>query len=261
MQEEIHQALQQIELTHEIRVLYACESGSRAWGFASPDSDYDVRFVYVHRRDWYLSIDSGRDVIEESLPGDLDVSGWELRKAFRLFRKCNPALMEWLHSPTVYASKDGLRERLCGLPWYAEGQGTDLRFSPDRALRHYLNMAKGNVRNYFDTDLVPLKKYLYVLRPLLACQWIETRLTLPPVPFAELVEATVTDSALHAAIDDLVWQKRQVGEMDRGPKVPVLSEYIDRELERWEKGPNLPHAEPRTEDLNSLFNEMLNLWP
>jgi uncharacterized protein len=100
--QRVRDALAQVETERNVRVLFACESGSRAWGFASRDSDYDVRFLYVHRRDWYLSVEDRRDVIERPIADDLDVSGWELRKALRLLRKSNPPLFEWLKSPVVY---------------------------------------------------------------------------------------------------------------------------------------------------------------
>lgn len=84
MKQQVQTELTRIERESGVRVLLAVESGSRAWGFASPDSDYDVRFLYAHPRDWYVSVFEGRDVIEQMLPGDLDVSGWDLRKALRL---------------------------------------------------------------------------------------------------------------------------------------------------------------------------------
>src|SRR4051794_14574214 len=100
--QRVSAALLAVEHEKDVRVLYACESGSRAWGFASRDSDYDVPFLYVHERDWYLSVDDRRDVLEYPLRDELDVSGWELRKALRLLRKSNPPLLEWLNSPMVY---------------------------------------------------------------------------------------------------------------------------------------------------------------
>src|SRR5436190_9326529 len=100
--QRVRAALARLEAERNVRVLFACESGSRAWGFASCDSDYDVRFLYVHARDWYLSVEDRRDVIEQPIVDDLDVSGWELRKALRLLRKSNPPLLEWLQSPMVY---------------------------------------------------------------------------------------------------------------------------------------------------------------
>ena len=132
----VRDALADLEATRDVRVLYACESGSRAWGFASRDSDYDVRFLYVHRRDWYLSVDDRRDVIEQSIANDLDVSGWELRKALRLLRKSNPPLLEWLRSPVVYRHD----------PLFAAEFGALASefYSPRRCFAHYLHMARGN---------------------------------------------------------------------------------------------------------------------
>ena len=101
MKSEIVAQIQGIESTHDVTVLYACESGSRGWGFASPDSDYDVRFIYVHRLPWYFQVSPGRDVIEVPISGDLDINGWELRKALGLIKKGNATLIEWLDSPVV----------------------------------------------------------------------------------------------------------------------------------------------------------------
>ena len=164
--QRVRNALAQVEAARNVRVLFACESGSRAWGFASRDSDYDVRFLYVHRRDWYLSVEDRRDVIEQPIADDLDVSGWELRKALRLLRKSNPPLLEWLKSPVVYRHD----------PVFAAEFGALAAefYSPRRCFAHYLHMAFGNWRDYLrGREEVSLKKYLYVFRPLLACRWIE----------------------------------------------------------------------------------------
>mgnify|MGYP006200345901 CR=1 FL=1 len=115
MRSWVLEELQRIEREHDVRVLYACESGSRAWGFASTDSDFDVRFIYVHRQDWYLRIDEPRDVIERPLTDELDISGWELRKTLRLLRNANPTLLEWLDSPLVYRAEPGALQALRGL--------------------------------------------------------------------------------------------------------------------------------------------------
>ena len=122
----------------------ACESGSRAWGFPSKDSDYDVRFIYVHNPNWYLSIDHKRDVIEIpardpiSIPIDplIDLSGWEITKALRLFRKSNPPLLEWLKSSIVYYQSYSTIDKIRELDKNI--------FSPTSCLYHYLHMAKGN---------------------------------------------------------------------------------------------------------------------
>lgn len=162
---EIEQRLAIIESEHNVRVLFACESGSRGWGFASPDSDYDVRFIYVHPLPWYLHVSKERDVIELPISDVLDINGWELRKALGLLKKGNATLIEWLDSPIVYRADttflDGIRAAACKT------------YQPERSFHHYVHMARGNYRMYLRGDMVRLKKYLYVLRPLLATLWIE----------------------------------------------------------------------------------------
>ena len=134
--QRVQDALAQVEAERDVRVLFACESGSRAWGFASRDSDYDVRFLYAHRRDWYLSVEDRRDVIERPIADDLDVSGWELRKALRLLRKSNPPLLEWLQSPVVYRRDPVFTTEF--------GVLASEFYSPRRCFAHYLHMAFGN---------------------------------------------------------------------------------------------------------------------
>src|ERR1041385_3130769 len=111
----IKQRLSSIELNSNVQVLFAAESGSRAWGFPSPDSDYDARFIYVHPKDYYLSIDDQRDVLEMPVDGVLDINGWDIRKALKLFAKSNAPLFEWLQSPIVYKSDDGFHKALVEL--------------------------------------------------------------------------------------------------------------------------------------------------
>src|SRR5512142_2332885 len=147
----VGQALDQIEAEHDVKVLFACESGSRGWGFASPDSDYDVRFVYVHRLPWYLTIEAQRDVIELPISDELDVSGWELRKALQLLHKSNPTLLEWLDSPVCYLEDGAAIKRLRELA--AEF------YSPHKARNHYRAMAMKNFRGYLQGEEVRLKKY------------------------------------------------------------------------------------------------------
>ena len=158
----IAEKLADIERQHQVTVLYACESGSRGWGFASPDSDYDVRFVYVHRLPWYLTVLPGRDVIEQPISGDLDINGWDLRKTLGLLRDSNPTLLEWLRSPIVYRAVE---------PWAPRALAEE-EFSLVRGYHHYVSMARKNLREHLLGEVVRYKKYLYVLRPLLAARWI-----------------------------------------------------------------------------------------
>ena len=164
MDAHIIQNLSDIEHAENVRIFFACESGSRAWGFPSADSDYDVRFLYIRPVEWYLSILEDRDVIEKPISGDLDINGWDLKKALGLFRKSNPPLMEWLGSPIVYRETGTIAQRMRDLaPTF---------YSPISSTYHYLQMARRNFREYLHGEQVWVKKYFYVLRPLFAVQWL-----------------------------------------------------------------------------------------
>jgi predicted nucleotidyltransferase len=248
MREEIEKALKAIERDCGVRILYACESGSRAWGFASADSDYDVRFIYVHHIDWYLSIQDHRDVIERMLPGDLDVSGWEIRKALRLFRKSNPPLLEWMSSPIVYREDEAFMSSLHAL--------MDSYYSPSSCFRHYLHMAEGNIRGYLTGDAVRTKKYLYVLRPMLGCRWIEQGLGPVPMEFERLYE-TLDEAPVLTAIKNLVERKRSGTELELEPPDPILAAFIEAEIERLRVLPFLHESPPTVDALDRLFRRMV----
>ena len=104
--------LREVEQQYHVKVLLAVESGSRAWGFESLNSDWDVRFIYVHRPEWYFRIEDQRDVIEHMYDDDVDLAGWELRKALGLLRRCNPSLLEWIHSPVMYEADSEFYRRV-----------------------------------------------------------------------------------------------------------------------------------------------------
>ena len=230
-------ALDEIEAHHDVRVLFACESGSRGWGFASPDSDYDVRFVYVHRLPWYLRVEPQRDVIELPISDELDVSGWELRKALGLLRRSNPTLLEWLDSPVVYREHAAVGPRLRALA--AEF------FSPRRGRHHYLAMARKNFRGYLQGEQVRLKKYLYVLRPLLAVRWIDRGLGMPPMRFADLATGVLDDRELLDEINALLEVKMRAGEAEYGPQRPRIHAFIAAALAGAAQEPE--HAVPQGE--------------
>ncbi|MBI5015719.1 MAG: nucleotidyltransferase domain-containing protein [Deltaproteobacteria bacterium] len=246
--------LSAVENAEGLRVLYACEAGSRAWGFASLDSDYDVRFLYVRPVAWYLSIDDRRDVVERPLRGLLDVTGWDLQKALRLFRKSNPPLLEWLGSPIVYREAGPLAARLRELlPRY---------YSPRACLHHYLHMARGNFREYLQGETVWLKKYLYVLRPLLACRWIEAGRGAVPVRFLDLLGAVSVPERVGEALGELLESKRAGQELDRGPRSPALSQFIEEEIDRLGAAPEAAPPPAGTAALDDLFREcLLDAWP
>lgn len=254
IKEKIRQLLFDIEAAEGVRVLYACESGSRAWGFPSADSDYDVRFLYVHPPQWYLSIEDRPDVIERPVRDSIDSSGWELRKALRLFRKSNPPLLEWLRSPIVYLERSSLATGLREL--------AAVYYSPAACAHHYLHMAQGNFREYLRGERVLLKKYLYVLRPILAVNWIERGLGVVPMEFDALLRKLALPPELRREVQGLLEAKRAGAELDYGPKKAIISQFIERELDRLSRTTfDYAHQPGSIEKLDGIFRSALReVW-
>lgn len=249
MHTQILACLDQIEHDHGVRILYAAESGSRAWGFASSDSDYDVRFVYIRPLEDYLSIAAQRDVIEVPIDRLLDVNGWDIRKALALFRKSNAPLYEWLQSPIVYR-----RDARCSDPWLALLPDY---FSRRAGCHHYLSMARNAYEHQLQGARVRLKHYFYALRPLLAAAWILERGGVPPMEFASL-RSQVADATVQAAIDALLDLKRRSDERAETAPVPVLQDFIARRLAAHQQDSAVlaPHSGAE-EPLNRLFRSLL----
>lgn len=251
MEDTIRSRLDALQASENICIVYACESGSRAWGFPSADSDYDVRFIYVRPVEWYLSIDDKRDVIERPVEDGLDINGWDLRKALRLFRKSNPPLLEWLGSPIVYLERGAVAARLREL--------AKTHYSPSACQYHYLHMARGNFREYLQGETVRTKKYFYVLRPLLAVNWIERGFGPVPTDFNVLLDKLVTEPTLRSEIEKLLSAKRAGTELDHGPRIEPISRFIESELARWEgqKIVSQAPASDLTDQLDKLFRATL----
>lgn len=217
MKQLIVSKLKEIEKRENIRILLAVESGSRAWGFASPDSDYDVRFIYVRKPEDYLRLDSMRDVIELPVDEILDINGWDLQKTLRLLYKSNPTLFEWFSSPIVYIETgfaDKFRAMMNGY------------FSTKRSLYHYISMAEGNYREYLKREMVRAKKYFYVLRPVMACGWILDKGTPPPMRFTDLMREELPKEMFPEVIRllDLKMNSPEVNEI---PGIDAINEYLD----------------------------------
>ncbi|RED65416.1 nucleotidyltransferase domain-containing protein [Cohnella phaseoli] len=248
----ITEQLERLESEEQVRILYACESGSRAWGFPSRDSDYDVRFIYVRKPEWYLSIFDRRDVIERPISDKLDISGWDLRKALNLYRKSNPPLLEWLQSPIRYAEKSVVASQLRRI--------SPLAFSPKSCMYHYLNMARGNYRDYLQGERVRIKKYFYVLRPVLACEWIERYGGMPPIEFDTLVERLIPRSgSLGETVAELLARKKSGDELDIEPKLAPINDYLEKRLHELENSAiEMKTADARLgEQLDDLFRSAL----
>jgi predicted nucleotidyltransferase len=206
-------------------VLYAAESGSRAWGFPSPDSDFDVRFLYAHERDWYVSLSEERDVIERPLDERrVDLAGWDIRKALRLLLRSNPALYEWLVSPIVYVDSP-LRAELKSL--------FEAAASPRALAHHYWSIARGQWRSSIEgRDEVRLKKYFYVVRPLLSLAWVAQHQGPPPMAVGDLLAGSELPPAARRAFEALLTAKRATPELGARPPIAEIDAWAMRELER-----------------------------
>lgn len=225
MKERIKNKLLEIEKTENIKILFAIESGSRAWGFASPDSDYDIRFIYVRPRDFYLKLEKTRDVIELPIDKVFDINGWDLQKALRLLSASNPTLFEWANSPIIYKTSDVFEELRKDMSSY---------FQEKAALYHYLNTAKRTYLGHLDKEVVKAKKYFYAIRPILACKWILKNNTPPPVLFSTLVES-ILEEEMKPVIKDLMELKTNLQEVARIQRIDKINEYIERNLEQLQK--------------------------
>lgn len=250
MKPTILEKITQLEQAHDIRILLACESGSRAWGFPSPDSDYDVRFIYVHRRDWYLSIVEKADVVELPVNAVLDINGWDLRKALRLTAKSNAVIFEWMQSPVLYRSNDFFLSQFRRIaPDY---------FSPIAAMHHYLSMAKKKYEECTAGNDVKLKHYMYCLRAVLSAKWIAHHKNVPPMELQPLL-AEMPDASLRGTVNELVRLKAEKDEGYRHPREKVLDEFLAAGIASCDTvSATLPAKKASSESLDVLFREILN---
>ncbi|MCC6371130.1 MAG: nucleotidyltransferase domain-containing protein [Bacteroidia bacterium] len=255
MNEKIKNTLLQIEVEKNLKILYACETGSRAWGFPSPDSDYDVRIIYMHEPDWYLTLSDKHDTIDMMLDeGELDISGWDFKKCLKLLWKSNGALLERIQSPIVYKNTEGLTEEF---KKYA-----DLCFAPVAAMHHYLGMAKNTFYEVDVTDSAKLKKLFYALRATLACKWIEERNSIPPIVFMTMVNELAFDESLKTRIKELVGLKSRENESYLHPEEKELNMFIREHLKHFsEIADSIAGGQNKQVDLDVYFRYGLkNYW-
>lgn len=221
---DIEQRLDAVEANNGVRLLMAVESGSRAWGFPSPDSDYDVRFVYVRPRDWYLSLVPGRDVIEYPIVDEIDLNGWDVRKTLGLLLKSNAVVSEWMLSPVRYRTDDPFVAKLSAL--------ADDLLNPRALAYHYAKSGKLAADRWLDGEgEVPVKKYFYALRPALAIRAIRLNpASRPPMNLQQLVAVSDLPAPLVDQIDMLVARKAQTNERTNGMRLPEIEALIRDEL-------------------------------
>ncbi|KPE53087.1 DNA polymerase beta superfamily protein [Chryseobacterium indologenes] len=249
MTPKIIKKIKEIEEERSVEVLLAVESGSRAWGFASPDSDYDIRFIYRHEKDWYLTPWDKDETIEFMTSDDLDGSGWDLRKTFHLLLKSNAALLSWFYSPIVYKENRKFTEFFRPL--------ADACFSPIAVSYHYLSMSK----KYLEacrTDEVKLKSYFYCLRTALTGKWIIEKGTVPPVLFSDLLP--LTDNPTRRKIENLISLKATKGESYHHPNDWELFRFLEKTiLENEERSRNLAGGKADKSEMERVFREILKI--
>jgi len=262
MKDHIIEVLKRIELEFDVKILFACDAGSRALGFASLESDYDIRFIYIHKLEWYLSIDEQRDVLEVpkhdslsiQIDSKLDVSGWELKKALRLFRKSNPSLLEWIQSKEIYYQDLSTIEKMKTME--------EAIFSAKPFIIHHLHIAKKNYDKVLSKKNRNIKLYLYIMRSILAGKWIIQSDSVPPAEFQALLDILHTNS-VKEAIQKLLLAKQSGEALPDDFDLAVLDDFIIKEmelLESYAKQLSKKPADP-TELLNTLLRETLKeVW-
>lgn len=247
MKDKILEKLREIEQQKNVSVLYAVESGSRAWGFASPDSDFDIRFIYKHPTEYYLSLWEKPDVIEFMTDEDLDGSGWDIAKALKLLAKSNAPLLEWLYSPVVYKQDDAFLKQMQSLAQDC--------FSPIATLHHYLGTTK-NFMEVCQAEEVKLKSYFYALRTALAGKWIIENNSFPPVAFDEVLP--IAPLHIQEKIKELMAIKAQQDEKYLHPKETLITQFLmDTIAYNQEHASGLGSGKKVSRELDEFFRGLI----
>lgn len=245
--QNIKDILTEIEKKKNIKILYACETGSRAWGFPSPDSDFDIRFMYMHEIDWYLSLGVRKDTIE-IMDGDLDITGWDLKKSLTLLKKSNAPLIERFNSPIEYFSVPGFKKDFKKL---IAGY-----YSPIAVFFHHHSLATKFWEELKDKEELKLKSYFYLIRSLLSCNWIIKDNTVLPMHIEGLMK--YVEDEYKERLRDLIKLKATVGEKYLHPKDSALNALIMELFEFIEAGKeSLAVNNTDMASLNNFFLKML----
>lgn len=252
MEEKIKKYLSDLEKDRGIEILLACEAGSRAWGFPSPDSDFDVRVIYKHEKNWYLGLAEGKDTIDYFLENnEIDISCWDLRKSLRLLAKSNPPLLEKIQSPIIYKADI---EFLTGINSVAQKT-----YSRIATIHHYLSMAKKAFEEIVNSEEYKLKKFFYALRASVACLWILEKEEIPPVEFVKMLNGLDLPENLKIRIGELIELKSTIGETYLHKGENVLIEFMKACMERAEnESQSLPASKGKMADLNDFFLKTLD---
>ncbi|MCV6629122.1 MAG: nucleotidyltransferase domain-containing protein [Flavobacteriaceae bacterium] len=247
MKQKIKEKLQQLEQEKQIEILFAVESGSRAWGFASPDSDYDIRFVYKHSQDWYLNLWEQTDTIQFMTAEDLDGVGWDVRKALRLLAKSNASFTGWLFSPIVYRADHDFLNAIKNL--------ANANFNPVSGFYHFHSMSK-NFETTLGSEKMTLKRFFYAIRTALCAHWIYKNETIPPVLFKEMY--SLIDDRYHSKLDALIALKSKRIEKSNDPVEADLIHLVKHLVnENNSVKDTLANRKSNPADFNSLFLKTL----
>lgn len=258
IEQQIQAKLDEIEQKYDVTILMAIESGSRSWGFSSPDSDYDVRFIYAHNKDWYLQVFDRKDIIELAINDELDINGWDLKKALALAAKGNTVVFEWLNTPIIYRAHPCFEKSL--------RDGVNGGFNPASAFHHYFSLAK-RFMSYLGEpgDDVKLKKLFYLLRAQLSALWILQKHTMPPVQFNLLMDELVkqTEPELYTYINHLITDKSTMNEAEGKPIRDDLLSHINKQMTFLDEQRRAEQTWPSEgkyvqADWNRLFQQVLN---
>jgi len=236
--------LQQIEKEYEVKILLACETGSRAWGFPSPDSDYDMRFIYMHERDWYLSLNEKKDTIEFILNQELDITGWDLKKSLVLLKKSNAPLIERFQSPVEYYAADGFKSEFIQL--------IEEYYSPIAVFYHHHSLAKKFWEGIEDQETIKLKQYFYLIRSILSCNWILQNKSVVPMHIEGLME--LIDNGTRNTLKELIKLKATVGEKYLHQKDKALDMWLKQ---LWNK---VDESKDSFETSSTNYNSMNNFF-
>ena len=245
MRQEIINKLNEIEKKEHVKIIYAVESGSRAWGFESIDSDYYARFIYVRDKNEYLCLDEKSDVIQLPIDDVFDISGWDIKKALKLLYKSNPSLLEWFASPIVYKETIETSYIREVIPLY---------FSQKKSYYHYHKMAK-TLLKYINKEQVPVKKYLYILRCILSSQYIVYNKKQPPIEIERLIECELHNE-LREDMNQLLMIKKNSNEKQYVDHISSLDEFIFNSLQERDVS-FLMDGEESWEPLNEVFRKVI----
>lgn len=251
MEKKIKEYLAALEQEKGITILLACETGSRAWGFPSPDSDFDVRVIYKHERDWYLSLSEEKDSIELFLENnEIDISGWDIRKSLRLLWKSNPPLLERIQSPIIYKADENFLKEFTLL--------ANTTYSRIATIHHYLSMAKKVLEKVIAAPEYKLKDLFYALRASVACLWILERKELPPIEFRKMLNGLELPTPLTTRISELIKLKSTISEAYLHKGELDLIEFMHQCIQKADlDSKNLPNAEKQMDKMNEFFRKTI----